>query len=254
MTDTVAPLDPFYRLAVLDEIDSTNAEAQRRAAANAPAGTLIFALRQTAGRGRRGRAWQSPPGNLAFSLLLRPAMNAATAATLGFVAGLALAEAIDRLLPAGRSSRLKWPNDLLVDGRKLAGILLEAAAGGSGAVDHLVIGVGVNILAHPDDLPYPATDLLACGGTADAATVLAGFARHFLPLYRRWEGEGFAAIRAAWLDRAEGYGGPVTVRLDRATLEGRFAALDGQGALLLETADGRRRSITAGDLFFAAGG
>src|SRR5258706_5688521 len=96
-------------------------------------------------------------------------MNAASAATLGFVAGLALAEAIDGLLPAGRSSRLKWPNDLLVDGRKLAGILLEAATGGSGTIDHLVIGVGVNIAAHPDDLPYPATDLLACGGDAHPA-------------------------------------------------------------------------------------
>ena len=185
MIDTAPQLASFYRLVALDEIDSTNAEAQRRAAEGAPAGTLIRAVRQTAGRGRRGRAWQSPPGNLAFSLLLRPAMKAATAATLGFVAGLAVAEAIDGLLPAGRSSRLKWPNDLLVDGRKLAGILLEAAAGGSGPVDHLVVGVGVNIVAHPDDLPYPATDLQACGGTADAATVLAAFAGRFLPLYRR---------------------------------------------------------------------
>jgi BirA family biotin operon repressor/biotin-[acetyl-CoA-carboxylase] ligase len=254
MIDTAPRLASFYRLVALDEIDSTNAEAQRRAAAGAPAGTLIWARRQTAGRGRRGRAWQSPPGNLAFSLLLRPAVDPAAAATLGFVAGLALVDAVDGLLPAGRSSRLKWPNDVLVDGRKLAGILLEAAAGGGQALDHVVIGIGVNIAAHPDDLPYPATSLSASGGTANAAAVLAAFAERFLPLYRNWESEGFAAIRASWLARAHGYGGPVTVRLDHATLEGRFAALDGQGALLLETADGGRRTVTAGDLFFAARG
>ena len=160
-------LAPFYRLAALDMIDSTNSEAQRRAAAGAPAGTLIWARQQTAGRGRRGRAWQTPPGNLCFSLLLRPAVTPAVAATLGFVAGLALATAIDQLLPAGRRSELKWPNDLLVEGRKLAGILLEAGASGPSRLDHLILGIGVNVVAYPTDLPYPATSLAACGGTAE---------------------------------------------------------------------------------------
>ncbi len=251
MIDVALDLAAFYRLVALDETDSTNAEAERRAAAGAPAGTLIWARRQTAGRGRRGRAWQSPPGNLAFSLLLRPRVAPAAAATLGFAAGLALAGAVDGLLPAGRTSRLKWPNDLLVDGRKLAGILLEAAGSGGSRLDHLVLGIGVNVRAYPDDLPYPATSLAACGATADAAAVLAAFAEQFLPLYQAWEKLGFAAIRDAWVRRAHGYGGPVTVRLDQATLEGRFAALDGQGALLLEMADGGRRTVTAGDLFFA---
>jgi BirA family transcriptional regulator, biotin operon repressor / biotin---[acetyl-CoA-carboxylase] ligase len=254
MTETTPRLASFYRLVALEAVDSTNAEVQRRAAAGAPEGTLVWARRQTAGRGRRGRAWQSPPGNLAFSLLLRPAVAPATAATLGFVAGLALAAAVDEALPAGRSSELKWPNDLLVDGRKMAGILLEAAATGGQGLDHVVLGVGVNIVAYPEDLPYPATGLAASGGHGDAASLLGGFAGHFLPLYRTWEQDGFAALRAAWLARARGFGGPVTVRLDRATLEGRFAALDGQGALLLEMADGARHTVTAGDLYFAGPG
>jgi len=161
---------------------------------------------------------------------------------------------MSRMLPAGGGCQLKWPNDVLVDGRKLAGILLEAAAAGGPWLDHVVLGIGVNVAAYPNDLPYPATSLSACGGRADAATVLAGFADQFLPLYRIWENEGFAAIRDAWLARARGYGGAVTVRLDHATLKGRFAALDGQGALLLEMADGGRRTVTAGDLFFAGPG
>ena len=251
MTNTTPHLASFYRLVALETVDSTNAEAARRAAGGASDGTVVWAQRQTAGRGRRGRAWQSPPGNLAFSLLLRPAVTPAVAATLGFVAGLALAAAVDEALPVGRSSQLKWPNDLVVDGRKMAGILLEAAATGGQDLDHVVLGVGVNIVAFPDDLPYPATSLAASGGRCDAAGLLGGFARHFLPLYRTWEQDGFATLRAAWLARARGFGGPVTVRLDQATLEGRFAALDGQGALLLEMADGARRTVTAGDLYFA---
>ena len=237
----------------LGRVESTQAVAFTLAADGAADRTVVIAEAQSAGRGRRGRTWHDEPGaSLLTSIILRPHLAPTRLPMLSLVAGIAVAEALERV--AGLAPRLKWPNDVLVDGRKLAGILLEASAGGSGAIDHLVVGVGVNVAAHPDDLPYPATDLVACGGTADAATVLAAFADRFLPLYRTWEGEGFASIRAAWLDRAEGYGGPVTVRLDRATLEGRFAALDGQGALLLETADGGRRSITAGDLFFAAHG
>jgi BirA family biotin operon repressor/biotin-[acetyl-CoA-carboxylase] ligase len=243
-------LDSFFRLAALDSIDSTNAEAARRAAAGAPAGTLVWALRQTAGRGRRGRAWSSPEGNLYFSLLLRPEVGAAAAASLGFVAGLALSQAVDGLLPEGRRSELKWPNDLLVGGRKVAGILLEASAAEPGRLDHLVLGIGVNVASHPDGLPYPATSLAAEGASADAAGTLAAFAGRFLPAYRAWERDGFPAIRAAWLARARGLGQPIVVRLENATLDGRFAALDEQGALLLEAADGSRRTVTAGDLHF----
>jgi BirA family biotin operon repressor/biotin-[acetyl-CoA-carboxylase] ligase len=243
-------LDPFFRLAALDSIDSTNAEAARRATAGAPAGTLVWALRQTAGRGRRGRAWSSPAGNLYCSLLLRPAVSPPVAASLGFVAGLALAEAVDSLLPAGRRSELKWPNDLLVDGRKLSGILLEAAASGPDRLDHLVLGVGVNVASHPEGLPYPATSLAAEGAGADAGATLSAFADRFLPAYRAWERDGFPAIRGAWLARARGLGQPIVVRLENAMLDGRFAALDEQGALLLEAADGSRRTVTAGDLHF----
>jgi BirA family biotin operon repressor/biotin-[acetyl-CoA-carboxylase] ligase len=175
---------------------------------------------------------------------------AASAASIGFVAGLALSEAVDALLPPGRRSELKWPNDLLVGGRKLSGMLLEAAAAEPGRLDHLVLGIGVNVVSHPEGLPYPATSLAAEGARTDAAAVLSGFAGRFLPVYRAWERAGFAAIREAWLARARGLGQPIVVRLENATLDGRFAALDEQGALLLEAADGSRRTVTAGDLHF----
>ena len=250
MIDTAPRLASFYRLVALDEADSTNAEAQRRAASGAPAGTLIWARRQTAGRGRRGRAWQSPPGNLAFSLLLRPAVAPAAAATLGFVAGLALVDAIDGLLPAGRSSRLKWPNDVLVDGRKLAGILLESEGARADRLDALILGLGVNLASHPPESEFPATDLRsACGVDLAPDALLADFAARLEAWMQRLAADGFAPLRAAWRARAHGLGRPIRVRLPRETLTGIFADLDAAGFLLLD-APGGRRLVSAGDVFF----
>ena len=139
-----------YVLKALDEIDSTNEEARRLAAAGAAAGTVVWAKRQTAGRGRRGRSWISEPGNLFTSLILRPHVPPARAAELTFVASLAVAQAVAGFLP-GRIICTKWPNDVLVDGGKIAGILIESAAGTSGKVDWLVVGIGINVAHHPND-------------------------------------------------------------------------------------------------------
>ena len=230
-------------------VGSTNDEAKALARAGAPGGTLVWADEQTAGRGRRGRSWVSPPGNLYLSLLLRPDSEPARAAQLGFVAALGLADALAELAGPALELRCKWPNDILANGWKLAGILLEAEAGAGGRVDFVIIGIGVNIASAPARAEYPATSL-AAEGIADVspATLLAAFARHFDRWHRRWCEAGFAPVRAAWLDRAVGLGEPVRVRLDRMTLDGRFADLDEDGALLLDTADGRRR-IAAGDVF-----
>ena len=146
-------LPAFYRLLAYEQIDSTNEEAKRLAAAGAPAGTLVWAGEQLAGRGRRGRGWASPPGNLYVSLLLRPACPPAQACQLNFVAAVALAEAVSALLPAGAGVALKWPNDVLVGGAKVSGILLEASAALDRSIDWLVIGAGVNIASHPADTP-----------------------------------------------------------------------------------------------------
>jgi BirA family biotin operon repressor/biotin-[acetyl-CoA-carboxylase] ligase len=243
-------LPAFYRLTALDSIDSTNEEARRLADDGAAEGTLVWALEQTAGRGRRGRSWASPHGNLYLSLLLRPDCRAGVAAQLGFVAALSLAEALDPLLPGSlQPAEVKWPNDILLQGRKVAGLLLETASRPDGGLDRLVIGAGVNVATHPTDTPYPATSLAAEGATTNPAAVLEGFAAGFEAWRGRWLAEGFGPVRAAWLLRARGLGQPLTVRLDGETLEGRFAALDEDGAMLLEWRGGRRR-ITAGDVFY----
>ncbi len=243
-------LPPAYRLVALDEVDSTNAELRRRAAAGAEQGTLVWARRQSAGRGRRGRVWSSPPGNLYCSLLLRPARPPAEVSRLCFVAALAVGEAISALLPAAASVAHKWPNDVLVGGRKVAGILLESATVGGGIVDWVIVGVGVNVARHPDDTSYAATSLAAEGAEASVPDVLGAYVGRLDPWLGRWREEGFAPVRQAWLECAEGLGRPLEVRLARETLSGIFAELDMSGALVLATAGGGRRTVSAGEVFF----
>jgi BirA family biotin operon repressor/biotin-[acetyl-CoA-carboxylase] ligase len=248
-------LPSFFRLAAFERIDSTNEEAKRRAAAGAPEGTLVWALEQTAGRGRRGRSWASPPGNLYMSLLLRPACGIEAAAQLSFVATVALGEALDALLPPGPEVRFKWPNDVLIDGAKVSGILMEATASAGAAVEWVVLGIGVNVAHAPADAGYPATSLRAAGAQeATVPAVLEKLAMALLAWLERWRQQGFAPVRAQWLRFARGIGEPVEVRLQRETLHGRFDALDDSGALLLGLPGGAVRSITAGDVFFAARG
>jgi BirA family biotin operon repressor/biotin-[acetyl-CoA-carboxylase] ligase len=244
-------LPPFFRLVALETIDSTNEEALRRARAGAPEGTLVWAREQSRGRGRRGRGWSSPAGNLYCSLLLRPDVPPAAAAQLGFLAAVALAETLAACLPAERRIRCKWPNDLLIDGAKVAGILPEAEAAGR-TVAALVLGIGVNLAGHPEGLPYRATSVLASGGAASVEELLANLAIAIERWYRRWQVEGFGPLRARWLDFAFGLGEPIEVRLESGVLRGRFAALDPTGALDLELAEGGRRLITAGDVFYPA--
>ena len=246
-------LPPGFRLAHYDTIGSTNDEAKRLAHDGAASATIVWAEAQSAGRGRRGRGWVSPPGNLYLSLLWRPDCPIADAAQLGFVAALAMADALDGLVPAGLKLRYKWPNDILLDGKKIAGILLESETSGNATANFVVIGVGVNLASSPQDTESPATSLAEEGiaGIAPGA-VLAGFAGGFAQWERIWRGEGFAPIRAAWLARAGGIGEEIRVRLDRTVLYGRFRDLDEAGALLLDEASGCRR-IAAGDIFPVAG-
>lgn len=245
-------LDPFYRLVRLGETASTNDDARRLAAEGAAEGTLVWAERQTSGRGRRGRRWESPAGNLYMSLLLRPKLPLAKAGQVGFLAALAIAETCAELLPQ-RAIACKWPNDVLIEGRKIAGLLLETEAQPDGTADWLVLGLGVNVASHPEGMEFPATSLKAQGADIDAAAVLAGVTNRFALWYRRWLADGFAPVREAWLARAAGIGGPVRVRFETRTEEGVFAGLDGEGALLLHKAgESAPMRVTAGDLFFPA--
>lgn len=243
-------LPPGWRLDARDSVGSTNDEARALAAAGAPHGTIVSARRQEAARGRRGRAWSAPEGNLYCSAILRPQVPFNRAGELTFVVGVAVADAVASF---GLEPKLKWPNDVQIAGDKMCGILLEAAIAPGRSVDWIVAGIGVNVAHHPQLADYNATSLHAAG--ARDATVEALLERLVAALDRRlaeWRAGGFDATRAAWLARAVGLGARIKVRLETETLEGVFEQIDSSGALILRTDTGRH-SITAGDVFFGRG-
>ena len=228
-------------LIAFEVIDSTNAEALRRLKAGAPDGTVVCARAQTAGRGRRGRAWVSPPGNLHMSIVVR-GVEGAAAGQLSYVSALAVGDAI------GGAAAFKWPNDILVNRKKVAGILIEADTTGN-RLSGLVVGIGVNNLHAPDGTEFPATSLAAEGlPPVEPEDIAARFAAW----RARWQKDGFSPIREAWLGRAAGLGGSIAARLPNTTLTGIFAGIDPAGALLLDGADGNRRTIAAAEVFLAA--
>jgi BirA family biotin operon repressor/biotin-[acetyl-CoA-carboxylase] ligase len=247
-------LPPLYRLVALDVVTSTNDEALRLAEAGAEDGTLVWAREQTAARGRQGRAWSSPRGNLYLSLVLRPECDAAEAAQLGFIAALALGEAFGSVAPPMIEVTYKWPNDVLLNGRKAAGILLESRSGAGGTLDCVILGVGANVRHFPEDSAFPATSLRFEGAPPDLSEValLEAFSRHFLNWVNRWLDDGFAPIRRAWLNHAHALGQEIEVHLPGETLTGTFKDLDERGTLVLELPGGDLRSISAGDVHFGA--
>ena len=240
-------LPPGYHLQTFEQIDSTNEEA-RRIADTASDRIIIWAKTQTAGRGRRGRAWMSTPGNLFMSVLVKPGTDIATSSQLSFVTALAVCDAVQPLL-ADEKITLKWPNDVLIDGAKVCGILLEASSAGN-MPDAIIIGIGLNLVSHPEDTPYPAADLAGFGLSLTPDAALERIVHAFEARYTGWVDHGFAAIRTDWLARAHQRGGPIEVRLDRETLTGTFTDLDPSGALVLQPLEGAPRHITAGDVFF----
>jgi BirA family transcriptional regulator, biotin operon repressor / biotin---[acetyl-CoA-carboxylase] ligase len=248
---------PQVEILRLDEVDSTNAEARRLAEAGRLAPVWITARRQTAGRGRRGRAWSSETGNLATTLLAVTRRPPAEAAQVTFVAALAAHELIAAFVEPERV-HIKWPNDVLIDGRKACGILLESGAHPSGVL-WLAVGIGVNLAHAPDDVERPATSVAATlrsdlAYAPSPEVALDVLAHAFDAWWERWERYGFDPIRAAWTNRAQGLGGPAVARLGHETVEGVAEGLAEDGALRLRLADGSIRSISAGDVFFGEGG
>ncbi len=249
--ETGLRLPPAYRLVARDSVGSTMDEARRLAEEGADDGTLVWAREQTAGRGRLGRTWTSPRGNLYFSLVLRPDCTPGVAAQLGFVAALAIGEAIGSVSPPVDVT-YKWPNDVLLHGRKVAGVLLESRAAGA-ELAYVVLGCGVNISSFPGETATPATSLRFEGVPADVGEIelLEAFARYFLNWTSRWLDQGFAPIRTAWLRHAERLGQKIEVRLAEERLAGDFLDLSEEGYLLLRLASGETRRIAAGDVFAA---
>lgn len=236
-----------------DEIDSTNAEARRRAEAGDPGPLWITAERQTAGRGRRGRAWETGRGNLASTLLMVIDKPPAEAALISFVTALAVADLALDSVPQ-TLVRLKWPNDVMVDGRKVSGVLIESGRTADERL-WLAVGVGVNLRTPPDAPERPATalaehlrgDRTEPPSAEKALEHLSLRFRHWLEV---WLDQGAETMLAAWTARAQGMGEPCTARLDRETIDGVAEGVDSGGALRLRLKDGTIRRITAGDIFF----
>lgn len=244
------PLPQGYSLVALEEAPSTNDEAARLAAEGAADGTVVWARRQSAGRGRRGRQWVSPEGNLYCSVVMRPDVPLARAAELSLVAAVAAGDMVAGFLPAKRVEH-KWPNDILVDGAKIAGILLEASGAPQGMTDWVVLGCGVNLAVHPEGEGLSATDIgHERGAPVATGEALAALLESLRRWRSRWETAGIRPIRDAWLARARGLGEEIAVRLPREEIKGRFEGLDETGALLLRLADSTLRTISAGDVFF----
>jgi BirA family biotin operon repressor/biotin-[acetyl-CoA-carboxylase] ligase len=230
-----------------ETLGSTNAEALARARAGERGPLWITAATQSAGRGRRGSTWVSTSGNLFATLLLSEPSAPDVASQLSFVTALALHDAVAECAPQlGPLLKVKWPNDLLLGGAKLAGILIEAE---SDPVFAVAIGIGVNCAAHPGDTSYPATDMAAAGALVGPAPLLGVLSLAFVRRLAQWQrGQGFASVRADWLKRAAGLGQDIRVRLPERELSGRFQGLDDMGRLLLQ-AEGRVTPVTAGEVF-----
>ncbi|MEW5687589.1 MAG: biotin--[acetyl-CoA-carboxylase] ligase [Pseudomonadota bacterium] len=233
-----------------DELDSTNAEARRRAEAGEVGPVWITAALQTAGRGRRGRAWSTQAGNLAATLLTSTDRPPAEAAQLSFVAALAACDLADTCMGAG-AARLKWPNDVLVHGRKAVGILVESGSRDDGRL-WLAVGIGVNLAHAPQDVERPAAAFAEhmAGAPPSPLDALEVLATAFERWRAQWATQGFPPIAAGWSERATGIGQRCEARLPNRTLSGVAEGLDPDGALRLRLDDGGLERITAGDVFF----
>ena len=243
----VPALPRGFRLIAFDSVGSTNDEAKRFANNGAGEGLVVSAREQLSGRGRLGRNWASPPGNLYASFVLRPAVPLRRAAELAFIAAVAAHDMARAIAPA-HDVRCKWPNDLLVDGRKIAGILAEAAARPNGDTDFVVLGCGINVAHHPAESRWPATSFAALGAGASTGDVLLTLADALARWMTIWRNDGFDAIRAAWSQRSFELGRPMALDLGQSKVAGGFAGIDSSGGLLLDLAGGRRETISYGEV------
>lgn len=239
------------RIVCLDETGSTNTEAFQRAEAGAVEGTVVLADRQTAGKGRLGRQWASPGGvNLYLSVVLRPQLPPYEAPQLTFLSAVAVARTIEE--QTGLKPAIKWPNDLLLDGCKVAGLLNEMSAE-TDRIGFVVLGIGINLNMtleqFPDDLRSPATSLaIAAGRPVPRVPFAVRLLTALDEEYARFCADGFGPVREEWARRCNAHGRQVSVTMGTQTLVGPFAGIDHDGALLLQLPDGRLERIMSGDV------
>lgn len=234
-------------LDIFETLDSTSLEARRRAPLGEPGPRWFIALRQTAGYGRQGRAWRQATGDFAGTLAFKPQAAVSELGQISFIAALAVASALDEYVEPHKLA-LKWPNDILIDGAKAAGILLEHIDGDGDAL--LAVGIGVNIVSAPSDVAYPTARLVDHADQPPSpADLAARIDHHFWAYMKDWRANGFANIRQLWLTRAKGIGEAITVRLPNEELSGVFEGINESGALILQSG-AEKRIISAGDVFF----
>jgi len=238
-------LDKPLHLVELEAVGSTNDHAKSLAKNGYPHGTIVRARAQTAGKGRHGNTWVSFDGNLYMSLVLRPDMNAALTGQLSFLAAVSLAEVLGEILPKENKIDLKWPNDVLLNGKKVAGILLETETNGVRPVNWVVIGLGLNVVGAPEG----AVCLKHLGVETTADDMLEKIANRMVALYGIWKAKGFAPIQQSWMQFACRLGETINVRMSQETLSGKFLGIDSSGALLLEMEDGSKKQIASGEVY-----
>jgi BirA family biotin operon repressor/biotin-[acetyl-CoA-carboxylase] ligase len=243
-----------YHLLSYDVLDSTNEEAKRLADGGASHGAVIWAKRQTAGRGRMGREWVSADGNLFVSILLSPDCDLSTCSQLSFVAALAVAETLSGIVPGEEEITCKWPNDVLLNGRKLGGILLESfTMPNERGIEKqwVAVGVGINVDSYPEHVMFPACCLRQAGvEIISAKIVLSRFVYNFIHQYDAWMQAGFKPIQKAWTARAYRLGAPIEVIVGEKQINGVFDGIDSSGKLLVKQNSGAITGIAAGDVFF----
>lgn len=258
MTKKTYHLINDYHLLTYECVDSTNEEARRLAEGGAAHGAVIWAKEQTSGRGRLQRKWESKPGNLFVSILLSPKCSLSAAAQLSFVSAVAAVEALKPLLPGKGDFRCKWPNDILLGGKKVGGILLESfttqteePSGKTKSKQWVVVGVGMNIDSYPEQALYPATSLREAGVEVVSAKIVLGrFIEHFIQQYDLWVTDGFVPIRRNWLDYAYGIGKKIEIIQGDEVVKGTFKGLSEAGEMLVGASKGQEYAINSGDVFF----
>jgi BirA family biotin operon repressor/biotin-[acetyl-CoA-carboxylase] ligase len=239
-----------YHLLSFDTLDSTNEEGKRLAKGGGCHGAVIWAKHQTDGRGRLGRTWVSSEGNLFVSVLLQPEKPLAELSQLSFVAAVSVIESLEALVPKDHRLQCKWPNDILLNDRKLGGILLESFQTPECTKPWVVVGVGVNVDSFPPRTEFPATCLKEAGvELVSAKIILSRFIHHFIDCYNVWNVKGFAQTRKKWSNVAWGMDQRLCARLEGGNIEGICHGIDASGSLLLKLDNGKKHQVHAGDVF-----
>ena len=238
-------MPPGYRLITREVVGSTNDEARALIAAGAAQGAVVWAESQTSGRGRHGRDWISPPGNLYCSITLRPPVEQIRLSEIAFVVALAVRDAVVGCVPPDVPVELKWPNDVLVQGRKVAGILIEAEKLPDEARTALIVGIGINIVSAPRETTHPATCLSAVTRAPRVTRLLSAVVAALDRRVAAWTRSGFSAIRREWMEHAYKVGGQVTAS---SGVSGTFAGLDDTGAIIIALTDGQEHRLVSGSV------